>query len=104
MFALGRLDCLSLSLVTYMPPRGRSNLVVLSLLQCDRVSSFPAQILFHPTLNSFSCFAAIMIVGLLSAATAAGSSNKWPIRAPHADKVPASFDCEMRKAAYDYGR
>ena len=46
----------------------------------------------------------MMMVGLLSVATAAGSSNKWPIRAPHADKVPASFDCEMRKAAYDYGR
>jgi hypothetical protein len=29
---------------------------------------------------------------------------KWPLRAPHRNDVPASFDCEMRKAAYSYGK
>jgi len=29
---------------------------------------------------------------------------KWPLRAPHAPDVPASFDCAMRKAAYTFGR
>jgi hypothetical protein len=37
---------------------------------------------------------------LLGAAAAA----KWPLRAPHAADVPASFDCAMRKAAYAFGR
>ena len=26
------------------------------------------------------------------------SASKWPLRAKHADDVPASFDCAMRKA------
>ena len=29
---------------------------------------------------------------------------KWPLRAPHRDQVPAGFDCEMRKAAYAFGK
>ena len=32
------------------------------------------------------------------------AAAKWPLRAPHADSVPASFDCAVRKAAYDFGR
>lgn len=34
----------------------------------------------------------------------AATASKWPLRAPHASGVPASFDCAMRKAAYDYGK
>ena len=32
------------------------------------------------------------------------AAAKWPLGAPHATSVPASFDCAMRKAAYNYGR
>lgn len=33
-------------------------------------------------------------------------ASKWPLRGPreHVDAIPASFDCGMRKLAYDYGR
>ena len=47
----------------------------------------------------------------LSAATAAvllaapmAQGAKWPLRAPHRGDVPASFDCSMRKAAYEFGK
>jgi len=40
-----------------------------------------------------------LTLSLLAAAAA-----KWPLRAPHADSVPATFDCALRKAAYDFGR
>ena len=40
----------------------------------------------------------------LSLLAAAADAAKWPLRAPHADSVPATFDCAMRKAAYDFGR
>ena len=32
------------------------------------------------------------------------AAAKWPLRAPHRNAVPASFDCAMRKLAYEYGR
>lgn len=47
----------------------------------------------------------------ISAATAAvllvapmAQGAKWPLRAPHRGDVPASFDCSMRKAAYEFGK
>ena len=40
----------------------------------------------------------------LSLLAAAADAAKWPLGAPHADSVPATFDCAMRKAAYDFGR
>ena len=39
-------------------------------------------------------------VGLVAGAT----PDHWPLRAPHADGVPASFDCAMRQLAYAYGK
>ena len=40
----------------------------------------------------------------LALLAAAADAAKWPLGAPHADSVPATFDCAMRKAAYDFGR
>ena len=37
---------------------------------------------------------------LLTSAYAA----QWPLRTSSVQNVPASFDCAMRRAAYDYGR
>ncbi len=42
---------------------------------------------------------AVALLGLTPA-----SAAKWPLRAPHAADVPASFDCAMRKAAYAFGK
>ncbi|CAB9517687.1 expressed unknown protein [Seminavis robusta] len=39
-------------------------------------------------------------LGILSSIQA----RQWPLRASNKDHVPASFDCEMRKAAYAYGK
>eukprot|EP00041_Stephanoeca_diplocostata_P031470 m.980369 g.980369 ORF g.980369 m.980369 type:complete len:903 (-) comp23965_c1_seq3:323-3031(-) len=41
---------------------------------------------------------------VLTSALAGALASKWPLRAKHADDVPASFDCEMRKLAYKYGK
>ena len=51
-----------------------------------------------------------LALGVLSAGVLAisgapyAAASKWPLRAPHAGDVPASFDCAMRKAAYAYGK
>ena len=37
-------------------------------------------------------------------ALVAGADAKWPLRSPHADAVPPTFDCAMRKAAYSFGQ
>merc|ERR1711871_1074923 len=44
------------------------------------------------------------LVALAFLLWAAPCSAKWPLRARHADDVPASFDCAMRKLAYAYGK
>ena len=44
------------------------------------------------------------VVALLLAAADLAAASKWPLRAPHAASVPASFDCAMRKAAYAFGQ
>ena len=46
-----------------------------------------------------SFFFLLLLVLLTATATA-----KWPLRAAHRDAVPSTFDCLMRKAAYEYGK
>lgn len=43
---------------------------------------------------------------LLILASITSASSKWPLRSnpEHSNEVPASFDCSMRKLAYEYGK
>lgn len=34
----------------------------------------------------------------------AALGGKWPLRAPHREDVPPTFDCAMRKLAYAFGK
>ena len=51
--------------------------------------------------------AAVLVAAVAVCVLSLGASvegGKWPLRAPHRDSVPPTFDCAMRKLAYAYGK